>query len=76
MNGNGTDFNPSIQHKEYNTIKLLNIFFPEFINDKYHITRMRRKINKQLKECPIIIRLQKINNIYNKINKLARMKKQ
>lgn len=67
------DFEPSIKRKEAGTYRLLGIIFPQYINDRKHLSRMKKKIRNRLKDNPNEYRLKKLKELYERLDKTRRI---
>ncbi len=67
------NFEPSIKRKEAGTYRLLDVIFPQYINDKKHLSRMKRAIKNRLKDSPNEYRLKKLKGLYERLDKATQM---
>ena len=67
------DFEPSIRRKEAGTYRLLDIIFPQYINDRKHLSRMKKAIRNRLKDNPNEYRLKKLKKLYERLDKAGRI---
>ena len=52
---------------------MLGIIFPQYINDRKHLSRMKKKIRNRLKDDPNEYRLKKLKELYERLDKIRRI---